>query len=72
MDTIVSSLEDKFVLHGILESSSLKGKLPAGGVVFNIKIFKGVSVEELIREYSWIEILYDFEPNVIKNKMKGY
>jgi hypothetical protein len=72
VDTILSSLEDKFVLHEVIESNSLNGKLPTGGAIFNIKICKGVSAENLIKEYSWIEILYDFEPNVIKDKMKGY
>ena len=72
VDTILSSLEDKYILHEELESNSLKGKPPAGGAIFNIKIYKGVSTENLIKEYSWIEILYDFEPNVIKDKMKGY
>jgi hypothetical protein len=62
-------LEDKYILHQVLESNSLKGKLPTGGVVFNIKIYKGVSAEDLIKEFSWIEILYDIEPNAIQKKM---
>jgi len=70
VNTILSSMEDKYILHGLLESTSFKEKLPAGGIVFNIKIFKGVFAENLIKEYSWIRIYYDFEPNVIKKKMK--
>ena len=69
VETILSSLEDKYILHQVLESNSLKGKLPTGGVVFNIKIYKGVSAETLIKEFSWIEILYDVEPNAIEKKM---
>jgi len=72
VDTILRSLEDKYILHDVLESNSLKERLPTGGAIFNIKIYKGASAENLIKEYSWIEILYDFEPNVIKDKMKGY
>ena len=71
VDTILRSMEDKYIFHGLLESNSLKEKPPARGIVFNIKIFKGVFAENLIKEYSWIEIYYDFDPNVIEKKMKG-
>lgn len=70
VDKILSSLEDKYILHGGLESSLLKGQLPAGGAIFNIKIYKGIFAENLINEYSWIVILYDIEPNAIERKMK--
>jgi len=70
VNTILSSLEDKYILHGTLESNSFKGNLPAGGAIFNIKIYKGVFAENLINEYSWIEVLYDIEPNAIERKMK--
>jgi len=70
VDRILSSSEDKYVLDEVLESNSFKGELPTGGVVFNIKIFKGESAEGLIKEYSWIRIYYDVEPNVIQEKMR--
>ena len=70
VNTILSSLEDKYILHGTIESNSYKGNLPAGGAIFNIKIYRGVFAENLINEYSWIEILYDIEPNAIVRKMK--
>jgi hypothetical protein len=71
IDTILSSIEDKYILHGVLESSPLKEKLPPSGVIFNIKIYKGVFFENLVEEYSWIRIYYDSEPNVIEGKKKG-
>jgi len=67
---IVNSAEGKNVFPGLLESDSLKGNLPAEGAIFNIKIYKGVFAENLINEYSWIEVLYDIEPNAIERKMK--
>ncbi len=70
LDRILSSLEDKYILDGVLESNSLIGNPPAGGVVFNIKISRGELAENLIKEYSWIRIYYDFEPNVIQEKMR--
>lgn len=70
VDTILGSLEDKYILHGILESNLLKGKLSTGGVIFNIKIIKGIFAEKLVSEYSWIEIYYDIEPDVIDGKKK--
>jgi hypothetical protein len=70
VNTILSSVEDKHIHHGLLESNSFKETPPAAGVVFNIKIFNGVFAENLIKEYSWVEIYYDFEPNVIETKMR--
>jgi hypothetical protein len=67
---IVNSAKGKNVFPGLLESNLLKGKVPDGGAIFNIKIYRGVFAENLIKEYSWIEIYYDFEPNVIEGKMK--
>jgi hypothetical protein len=67
---IVNSAEGKNVFPGLLESNLFKGNLPAVGAIFNIKIYKGVFAENLINEYSWIEVLYDIEPNAIARKMK--
>jgi hypothetical protein len=67
---IVNSAEGKNVFPGLLESNPLRGNLPAGGAIFSIKIYKGVFAENLIDEYSWIEVLYDIEPNAIERKMK--
>jgi hypothetical protein len=70
VDKILSSLEDRYILHGGLQSSPFEGQLPDGGAVFNIKIYKGVFAENLINEYSWIQVLYDIEQNAIERKMK--
>jgi hypothetical protein len=70
VDTILSSLEDKYILHGTLESNSFKGTLPTEGAIFNIKIYKGVFAENLISGYSWIIVLYDIEPYAIERKMR--
>jgi hypothetical protein len=70
LDNILSSTEEKYILPELFESSPLQEKLPNGGVIFNIKIYKGISAENLVKEYSWVRIYYDIAPNVIEKKMK--
>lgn len=61
--------KELFRTTSITERESLASK----GGIFNIKIFRGVSdVESLIQGYSWIDVYYDVEPDVIKEKIKRY
>lgn len=73
IDKILGSIKEKTVLHEVLESSPLNNEIPSKGVIFGVQIFEGVlNVESLIQGYSWIEIYYDTQPAVIKEKIKRY
>lgn len=60
------------IIDKILNGIRGKASIPSQGVVFHIMVFKGVYAEHLIKDYSWIRIYYEIEPEIIKERIKEH